>query len=164
MKKRWDEALRSLARRTQGLYRVLAYGVTATPDEVPAKADEILRGLVSKGFPPDSRCVIDVAAPGSGASERRRFRAEVLEWVDRSQGVRPAHPDGQESAIGNRDQLRAVSSGLAELLHSLGAGTRRPLPELPGPAPRGVEEIKMVVVERFEDLGADAEAIGAAIQ
>jgi len=166
MKKRWDEALRSLARRTRGALRVLAYGVTATPGEVAGKAAEILRGLVSQGFSPNSPCVVDVAAPGSGASERPRFRAEVVEWIERPGPVRPEPPERPEApdpAPRTRDQLRAVSSGLAELLGSLDSGMRRPIPERPGLAPRPVEEIAVVVVERFEDLGADAEAIGAAV-
>jgi hypothetical protein len=157
MMKRWDEALRSLARRTQGTFRVLGYGVTATPEELRSKADEVLRDLVSLGFPPHSRCVIDVAGPGSGASDRPRFRAEVLEWIEQSEAIR-------EPAPGTRDQLRAVSSGLAELLYSLDSGTRRPLANPPTPASHAAEEIALVVVERFEDLGADAEAIGAAVQ
>jgi hypothetical protein len=161
MKKRWDEALRSLARRTQGDFRALGYGVTGTPEEVAAKGDELLRCLVLHGFLPSSRCVIDVAAAGSGASDRPRFRTDVLEWIERSE---PSRPETAVSAAGTRDQLRAVSTGLAELFHALDSGSPRPLALRPDPAPRAAEAIPIVIVERFEDLGADAEAIGAAVQ
>lgn len=166
MKKRWDEALRSLARRTPGPYRALGYGVIGTPEEVPERSDEIRRDLISLGFPPASRTVVDVASLGSGASDRPRFRAEVLEWIERSEVPVSDPAPVQETALAARHQLRALSAELAQFLAAQGSessGLDRPAVQAP-PAPGRAEERAIVVVGRFEDLGADAEAIGAAMK
>jgi hypothetical protein len=164
MKTRWDEALRSLARRPQGPFRVLAYGVTGTPDQLSVRSADLLRALVSEGFQPPSKVVVEVARPTSGASGRPRFREDVLDWIDRPQAS--GAPEQTPSA-GTRERLRTVSSGLAELLGALSsdlpADTAMVHPAEPE-LPFSPTETPLVLVERFEDLGAEAEAIGAAIQ
>jgi hypothetical protein len=177
MKKRWDEALRSLARRPAGPFRSLAYGVTGTPEGVPDRAAELARTLAEHGLEARSITVVEVCDDGSGAAGRPRFQSDVLPWVEGGAGS--GRPGGEgEGGPGGRDaraELREVATGLAEFLGSFTPDADEPEATLFAPPslvapPEGratgerSPDFPLVLVPRFEDLGADAEAIGASLQ
>ena len=165
MKRRWDEALRSLARKSQGPFRVLAYGVTGdSRDEAALVAD--LENLARQESPDPERPIIaEVADPFTGAIHRPQFKDRVLSWIpsgDRSSTAAPPAP------AQDRRRLEAVASELAGFLDALGDGvTVRPhLRLLPGAAPKrpDPDRIPVILVRQFEDLGCDAEGIAAAME
>ena len=161
MKKRWDEALRSLARKSQGPFRVLSYGVTGdSRDEAALLAD--LENLARQEAPDIERPIVaEVADPFTGAVHRPQFRDRVLPWIPSADRSRPAPAQ-------DRRHLEAVASELAGFLDALGDGvTVRPhLRLLPGAAPKRTEpdRIPVILVRQFEDLGCDAEGIAAAME
>ncbi len=169
MKKRWDEALRSLARRSQGPFRALAYGVTGTSaaqSELSADLESLLR---SAALEPVGDVVAEVADPFTSAVHRPRFKDRVLPWIasgDRSHAPEVAPPLASDQA---RRDLETIAADLAGYLDRLeerprGAGFRL-LPEPPRSAPKPpLEETPIVIVRQFEDLGGDAEGIAAAVE
>jgi hypothetical protein len=163
MKKRWDEALRSLARRSQGPFRALAYGVTAAPGGEAELAADLGILLRREGFTEDRERCVEVADPFVGAAQRPLFRSRVLPWI--KVGQRPSGP--APNAAQDRRDLESIAAGLAGFLDRMdepGSGFRL-LPEAtPPPADAEREVVSMVVVRRFEDLGCDAEGIAAAIE
>lgn len=173
MKKSWDAALRSLARRTSGPFRALAYGVTATAAGVPTLREELVRLLREQGLSPESERVADCADPASGAWSRPVFHSGVLDWIVGSRSSDPIATPSKAMAGGAeaRLRLRSVAAELGRFLDSLApdpdlAATPISAPEpLPEPVPPAApKETPLVVVRRFEDLGSDAEAIGAAVE
>lgn len=164
MKKRWDEALRSLARRSHGPFRTLAYGVTATPEGEAELALELGNLLRREGFGDGGEALAEVADPFIGATQRALFKARLLPWVKVRQ---PSTAVPASTAAEDRRDLEAIAAGLAGFLDGLdrpGAGFRL-LPEsMPAPAAVEREETPLVVVRRFEDLGCDAEGIASAIE
>ena len=174
MGKRWDEALRSLARRSQGPFQALAYGVTGAPEgesELAVDLENLLRGADLRR---DADVVAEVADPFTGAAQRPLFKSRVLPWIT-STG-RSTVPDRAlaSSPEQSRRDLETVAADLAGFLDGLDEGppASRPffrLIEDPAPAAskerraeRGVAPI--VVVRQFEDLGCDAEGIAGSIE
>jgi hypothetical protein len=162
MKKRWDQALRSLARRSQGPFRALAYGVTATPEGEADLAAELGKLLRLEGFAGGGDVLAEVADPFVGAAQRPLFKDRLLPWIKTARGARPV--PGSSAAQDRRD-LESIAAGLAGFLDELdrpGTGFRL----LPDPAPTPVErdECSLILVRRFEDLGCDAEGIAAAVE
>jgi hypothetical protein len=163
VKNSWDEALRSLARKSQGPFRLLAYGVTGDArDEAALGAD--LQNL-ARQEPCDigPRIVADVADPFAGAAHRPRFKDQVLAWISDRTPATTAPAQAQD-----RRQLEAIASQLAGFLDELGDGvTVRPhlrlLPEAPSKRAESCR-IPVVLVRQFEDLGCDAEGIAAALE
>ncbi len=165
MKRRWDEALRSLARRSQGPFRLLAYGVIGDPqDEAELLSDlENLARQESAG--PDRSIIAEVADPFTGALHRPKFKEAVLSWLasaDRASAPPPPAP------AQDRRQLEAIASELAGFLDTLGDGVtvRAHLRLLPGSTPKRLEPVltPMILVRQYEDLGCDAEGIAAAME
>lgn len=151
MKHRWDAALRSLARRTGGPFRALAYGVTASPEEERSLAAD-LRHLAKE-------VVAEVSDPFTGATHRPLFKTRVLPWI-KSPAPIPA-----ESTDHARRQLEAIAADLAGFLDRLDEGSQKPeglrlVPEKPVRERIG----SLVHVRQFEDLGSDAEGIAGAIE
>lgn len=157
MKKRWDDALRSLARRSHGPFRLLAYGVTGAADgEAALRSDleSLVKGDASDGV---AEVIGEVGDPFTGANQRPLFKTRVLPWMK----LAPASP----SAAGDRRRLEEVATELAGFLDSLGDGVtvRPPFRLLPEARPDPVRT-PVVLVRQFEDLGGDAEAIAAAME
>jgi len=143
---RWDAALRSLARRSQGPFRSLAYGMAAADDDRPA----LLADLAAMG----EEVVAEVGDPFVGALQRPLFRSRVLAWI------KSPRPD--PNPIDARRALETLASDLDGFLNRLDAGAAiRPAPE----AKRSDRPpIPLVRVRQFEDLGGDAESIAAAVE
>src|SRR5437763_722633 len=110
MKKRWDEALRSLARRSQGPFRALAYGVTATPEGEAELAAELGNLLRREGFAGGEDVLAEVADPFIGAGQRPLFKSHVLPWI---KSGRRACPNPGPSAAQDRRNLESIAAGLA---------------------------------------------------
>jgi DNA invertase Pin-like site-specific DNA recombinase len=155
VKKRWDEALRSLARRCHGPFRLLAYGVTgASEDESVLRSDldSLLRGEASDA---PSEAVGEVADPFTGAMQRPIFKTRVLPWMTTT----PPPP------AGDRRRLEEVASELAGFLDSMGDGvTVRPAFRLLPEAASEPVRSPLVLVRQFEDLGGDSEGIASAME
>lgn len=144
MNQRWDAALRSLARRSHGPFRTLAYGVTSVAED----RTSLLSELAALG----EEVVAEIADPFVGALQRPLFRARVLAWIKSPTRSDVPVPDARRA-------LESVASDLAGFLDRLDSGAPAPV------APRPVRpEIPVVRVRRFEDLGGDAEAIAGAIE
>jgi hypothetical protein len=157
MNRSWEEALRSLARRAQGPFRVLAYGVTATPEEEPIRRSELTALLRDEGFDPESGIEIELDASGAGATTRPLFQARVLDWIDS-----PARPEQPGIPTGEaRRRLRELATDLDRYL---GGGDTGTAPADFGAAVRGPKTESLVIVGRLEDLGSDAEGIGSAVE
>src|SRR5262245_20597416 len=90
MKKRWDEALRSLARRSQGPFRTLAYGVTASTEAQSELSRDLENLLRSASAEAGGDVVAEVADPFTSAVHRLQFKARVLPWI--ASGGRPRTP------------------------------------------------------------------------
>jgi len=141
---RWDAALRSLARRSQGPFRTLAYGVAASVDDLVAlTADEV---------------VAEAADPFVGALQRPLFRSRVLAWIKPPRTVDPA-PEPRQAL----ESLAAALDGFLEKIDPDSGLPRRPLPARDEKRVARLP-VALVRVRRFEDLGGDAEAIAGAVE
>ncbi len=164
MKKRWDEALRSLARRSQGPFRALAYGVTASPEGEPELSAELGNLLRREGLADGGEVLSEVADSFIGAAQRPLFKSRLLAWIKTGRRRNPA--SGSSPAQDRRD-LEALAAGLAGFLDRLDqpeAGFRLLPDPVPASTPAERDACSLVVVRRFEDLGCDAEGIAAAIE
>jgi hypothetical protein len=162
MKKRWDEALRSLARKTQGPFRVLAYGVTGSAEGEAELAAELAGLLRREGLKDGGELLAEVSGPFLGAAQRPLFKSRLLPWI--KTGRRVSVPS---TAAQDRRDLESIAAGLAGFLDHLdqpGTGFRLLPGSSPPPADKEQVEVSLVVVRRFEDLGCDAEGIAAAIE
>ena len=150
MNRRWDAALRSLARRSHGPFRTLAYGVTACGEGLPALQEE-LRQLAGN----DGDVVAESADPFAGSLQRPLFRSRVLSWIKSPPRTPPAE---------SRRALDEIAADLAGFLEQIDAdsGLRLVPPRPPKRADRPPTAV--LRVRRFEDLGGDAESIAAAME
>jgi hypothetical protein len=171
MKKRWDEALRSLARRSHGPFRALAYGVTAVPEREAELAAELGTILDREGFTDGPGVLVEVADPFVGAAQRPLFKSRLLPLIKGARGADAPSARPEPSAAEDRRELESIAAGLAGFLDELahpdagaGAGFRLLPEQAPPAAARDREPASLVIVRRFEDLGADAEGIAAAIE
>ncbi|HLY12062.1 MAG TPA: recombinase family protein [Planctomycetota bacterium] len=180
MNLRWDEALRSLARRGEGPVRTLAYAAIERPEEAAARESELDGLLQAQGFLPAAAPIVELAVSGSGAVSRPRFQEEILERIETVRRPAPA-PAPERGAGGGdlgvreaRERLRAMSTELDRFLDGLPPDpfSEPPARSLEPAEPRGGTTMKarkgptetpLVLVDRFEDLGSDAEAISAAV-
>jgi len=152
--------LRSLARRAQGPFRVLAYGVTASPEEEPIRKSELTAVLREEGFEAESAMVVELETSGVGAISRPSFHVRVLDWIESP--PRPDHP-----GISTELARRRLQELATDLDHYLGGGDTSPAPvdfgaasaAIPGP-----NAAPLVLVGRLADLGSDAEGIGSSIE
>lgn len=165
VKKRWDEALRSLARRSQGPFRLLAYGVTGVAQDEAALLTDLENLAREESSGAEWRILGEVADPFSGAVHRPKFKGQVLEWV---KSADRASVPAVHAAAQDRRQLEVVASQLAGYLDALGDGvTVRPhLRLLPDASSKGSDAFRtpLVLVRQFEDLGCDGEGIAAAME
>lgn len=158
MKKRWDEALRSLARRSQGPFRLLAYGVTGASEEEPALRSDLESLLRGEGSDAERELIGEVADPFTGAIQRPLFKTRVLPWM------KPCPPTRRPAAE-DRRRLEEVAGELAGFLDRLEEGvTVRPAFRLLPDAPADPARTPLILVRQFEDLGCDAEGIAAAME
>lgn len=184
MHKRWDEALRSLARRCQSSFRVMAYGVSGSAEGEAELRSDLESMLRSRGLDGSSEIVTDQDNAFSGALQREGFRSRVIPWLDSfgrrtiSMGNPPASPPVPDA----RKRLESLASELSGFLDSMevtpahpggivGSSTSSllrslpPVPETaPRPARRPLSETPLLAVLRLEDLGGDAEGIAASVQ
>jgi len=170
MMKRWDEALRSLARRSQGPFRALAYGVTATAREEAELTRDLGNLLQGDGFERGGEVVAEVADPFTGATHRPLFKDRVLPWI--KSGARSC-ASTEDSDQARRD-LESIAAGLAGFLDRLDENPKgfkpafRLLPESASVSAKATrsdrDETALVLVRQFEDLGCDAEGIAGAIE
>lgn len=144
MNQRWDAALRSLARRSRGPFRTLAYGVTPSADDRAT--------LLAELAPLGEEAVAEAADPFAGALQRPLFRGRVLAWIKSPTPPDAVVPDARRA-------LESVASDLAGFLDRLDSGA----PSRPAPRPVRAA-IPVVRVRRFEDLGGDAGAIAGAME
>jgi hypothetical protein len=170
MMNRWDEALRSLARRSQGPFRALAYGVTADPRQGAELARDLENLLRVEGLEGEGELVAEVADPFGAASQRALFKDRVLPWIKSGRPSR-ASAEGSTATIAQaRRDLESIAAGLAGFLDQLDeppTGSRaafRLLPESRPPGARAdADRTPIVIVRQFEDLGGDAEGIAGAM-
>jgi len=142
---RWDAALRSLARRSTGPFRTLAYGVTAAPEDCASLQSE----LAATG----EEVVAEVADPFVGALQRPLFRTRVLAWI-KSPTRSESGPTDARRAL---ETLASEFDGFLDRLDS-GAAVRPAAKRADRPA------IPVLRVRRFEELGGDAESIAGAVE
>lgn len=152
MNRPWEEALRSLARRAQSPFRVLAYGVTATPEEEPIRKSELATQLRLEGFASESEIYVELDASGAGATTRTSFHHRVLDWIETPPRL-PSEP--------RPDSRRRLQELAAELDRFLVGGEGGTVPADLGGAPAAAP---LLLVGRLEDLGSDAEGIGGAVE
>jgi len=158
--------LRSLARRAQRPFQVLAYGVTATSEEEPIRKSELAALLREEGFCGESEIALELDVSGAGAATRPSFQVRVLGWIESpprpASELRPAQAGIPVDEA--RRRLRELATEFDRFLDDGDAG----------PAPQGVgaatatrprpEAAPLVLVGRLDDLGSDAEGIGSALE
>lgn len=150
MNQRWDAALRSLARRSQGPFRTLAYGVAASAEELAALQRELA--------PMADEVVAESADPFAGALQRPLFRTRVLAWIKPPRRVDPA-PEPRRAL----ETLAAELDGFLEKIDPESGLRHR---AVPAREEKRVDRppVPILRVRRFEDLGGDAEGIAGAVE
>jgi hypothetical protein len=166
MNRSWEEALRSLARRAQGPFRVLAYGVTATSEEAPIRKSELAALLREEGFDAESGVEVELDASGAGATTRPSFHVRVLAWIE-STPPPASEPRPEQHGIPTEEARRRLRELTTDLDSYLGGGDAGPAPAEVGAASGdgpGPKAAPLLLVGRLEDLGSDAEGIGSAVE
>src|SRR4051812_39472446 len=161
MNRPWEEALRSLARRPQSRFRVLAVGVAATPEEEPIRKSELAAQLRDEGFGTESEIYVEIDASGAGAATRPSFHGRVLDWIESSPRP-PSEPRPEGRGIATEEARRRLHELTTELDRFLVGEEAGPVSADLGAesaAVPGPKAAPLVLVGRLGDLGSDAEGI-----
>src|SRR3954466_2812866 len=125
MNRPWEEALRSLARRPQSPIRVLAYGVTCTPEEEPIRKSELAALLRDEGFAPGFEIYVELDSSGAGATTRPSFHGRVLGWIESAPHL-PSEPRPGAPGIPTQEARRRLHELTTELDRFLVGGVAAP--------------------------------------
>ncbi len=159
----WESALRSLARRSEGPFRALAYGVTGSTEFEGGLRGE-LSSLAARGGFPTAQIVADSGDLFTPATARPVFRREILARILPESDRRKEEGRGlagRSAPARARERLVQVTDRAGELLADVDRTlTSLGLDAAPPPASEGEW---LVLVRHFEDLGRDSESVAGAI-